>query len=86
MRWRKLAAAFSLLLIVGSILSLATKQLALGLDFTGGTQVEVYYADAVPLDDIRQTLANQFFIGVYSIFGFCSHSFCNGYCFHESNH
>jgi preprotein translocase subunit SecF len=63
MRWRKLAAAFSLLLIVGSILSLATKQLALGLDFTGGTQVEVYYADAVPLDDIRQTLATAGFDG-----------------------
>ncbi len=63
MRWRKLAAAFSLLLIVGSILSLATKQLALGLDFTGGTQVEVYYADAVPLDAIRQTLATAGFDG-----------------------
>ena len=58
MRWRKLAAIFSLLLILGSIVSLASKQLALGLDFTGGTQVEVYYDEAVPLDNIRQTLAS----------------------------
>jgi preprotein translocase subunit SecF len=57
MRWRKLAAAFSLLLIVGSIASLAARQLAFGLDFTGGTQIEVVYDEEVPLDDIRQTLA-----------------------------
>jgi preprotein translocase subunit SecF len=56
MRWRTLAAAFSLVLIVGSIASLATRHLALGLDFTGGTQIEVFYAEAQPLDDIRQAL------------------------------
>ena len=63
MRWRKLAAAFSLVLIVGSIGSLATRHLALGLDFTGGTQIEVFYADAVPLDEIRQTLVGAGFDG-----------------------
>jgi preprotein translocase subunit SecF len=57
MRWRWIAIGLSLTLMVASIFSLATRQLAFGLDFTGGTQIEVVYGEAVPLDDIRTTLA-----------------------------
>ena len=53
---RKIAAIFSLLLVVGSLTSLAIKQLNWGLDFTGGTLVEVHYSDVAPLDEIRKSL------------------------------
>ena len=39
---RKLAMLFSLALVLASIGSLAVRQLNWGLDFTGGTLVEVY--------------------------------------------
>jgi preprotein translocase subunit SecF len=54
---RKIAALFSLLLIIGSIASLATRGLNFGLDFTGGTLVEVSYSQAEPLTNVRNTLA-----------------------------
>ncbi len=53
---RKVAAAFSLLLVLGSVASLAINQLQFGLDFTGGTLIEVGYETAVPLDQVRETL------------------------------
>lgn len=53
---RKIAALFSLLLILGSITSLATRGLNFGLDFTGGTLVEVSYSQAEPLTNVRNTL------------------------------
>ena len=56
MRWRKLAAVISILLVVGSIVSLATRGLALGLDFTGGVQIEVGYQQDANLETIRQQL------------------------------
>lgn len=59
MSWRKLAAGLSLLMLLGAIASLAFKQLNFGLDFTGGTLVEVLYEEPVPLPEIRQTLANE---------------------------
>lgn len=54
---RKIAALFSMLLILGSIASLATRGLNFGLDFTGGTLVEVSYSQAEPLTNVRNTLA-----------------------------
>ena len=42
---RKLALAFSTVLLLVAIGSLATKQLNWGLDFTGGTLVEVHYSE-----------------------------------------
>lgn len=53
---RKMAAALSLLLVLGSIATLAVNQLQFGLDFTGGTLIEVGYEQPVPLGDIRETL------------------------------
>jgi preprotein translocase subunit SecF len=53
---RKLAMAFSIVLLALSIGSLATKQLNWGLDFTGGTLVEVHYSESANLGAIRKTL------------------------------
>jgi len=56
MSQRKLAAIFSLLLIIGSIASLATNGLKFGLDFTGGSQIEVGYQTPADVNAIRQQL------------------------------
>jgi len=58
---RKVATVISSLLIVISITSLITQGLNLGIDFTGGTLVEVGYSEAVELDLIRQSLSNSEF-------------------------
>ncbi|MGK0500612.1 MAG: preprotein translocase subunit SecF [Oceanicoccus sp.] len=57
MAQRKIAMALSLLLILGSLGSLAVKGLNFGLDFTGGTLVEVGYSEVEPLSDIRNTIS-----------------------------
>lgn len=54
---RKLAALISVLLIVGSVVSLASKGIVLGLDFTGGTQIELGYTEPADLEKIRSDLA-----------------------------
>lgn len=56
MSWRKVAAIFSVLMLLLSIGSLATRGIAFGLDFTGGTQVEVGYSTPPDLSGIRSTL------------------------------
>jgi len=60
---RRLAMLFSLALILGSIGSLATKQLNWGLDFTGGTLVEVHYSETADLNAIRKTLNTEGYSG-----------------------
>ncbi len=54
---RKLAAVFSVAFILVSIASLTTQGLNLGIDFTGGTLVEVGYQEVVKLESIRAILA-----------------------------
>ncbi|MCH7816697.1 MAG: protein translocase subunit SecF [Proteobacteria bacterium] len=53
---RRLAATISAVLVLVSLVSLATKSLELGLDFTSGTSVRLSYSDTVVLDDVNQTL------------------------------
>lgn len=53
---RKLALSFSAAFILVSIISLLAQGLRLGLDFTGGTLVEVGYQDSVDLAKIRGVL------------------------------
>jgi preprotein translocase subunit SecF len=53
---RKIALAFSLVLIIASISSLAIKGLNFGLDFTGGTLIEVAYPQSADLNKIRNRL------------------------------
>ncbi|WP_198246085.1 protein translocase subunit SecF [methane-oxidizing endosymbiont of Gigantopelta aegis] len=55
---RKLAMIFSGLLLVVSIASLAMNGLKLGIDFTGGTLVEVGYKQPADLTAIRKALAD----------------------------
>ena len=57
MRFRKIAITISLVLFVGSIGSIFTKGLSLGLDFSGGTLVEIQYDDSVDLQKIRGVLS-----------------------------
>ncbi len=52
----KMAMFFSIALIVISIVSLAIKGMQFGLDFTGGTIIEVSYPEAVELAPIRKSL------------------------------
>lgn len=54
---RKIALIFSITLMVISIASIAIQGLNLGVDFTGGTLVEVGYDEAVELESIRSELA-----------------------------
>lgn len=54
---RKKAALFSIIICVASLAILAVKGLNLGLDFTGGTQIEVSYPTAADINTIRTEMA-----------------------------
>ncbi|MHA6494206.1 protein translocase subunit SecF [Pseudomonas borbori] len=54
---RNIAFAITVLLTVIALGSLATKGLNFGLDFTGGTQIELGYEQPADLGKIRQRLA-----------------------------
>jgi preprotein translocase subunit SecF len=54
MEKRRWAYALSLFLIVGSIVSLATRGLNWGIDFTGGVVMEVSYPTSVEPDRVRE--------------------------------
>lgn len=70
MRFRFAAWIFSGLLLAASIASLAVNQLNWGLDFTGGTVIEVGYTQEANLSEIRSTLdANGFDGAVVQNFG-----------------
>ncbi len=53
---RKPAMWISTLLSIAAIVLIAVKGLNFGLDFTGGTLIEIGYSKEVPLNDIRDTL------------------------------
>ncbi|MBT8071443.1 MAG: protein translocase subunit SecF [Gammaproteobacteria bacterium] len=69
MSQRKVALVFSLILIVVSIISLATRGLNFGLDFTGGTLIEVGYPSAPDTTEVREQLAGAGFDSVVQTFG-----------------
>ena len=66
---RNMALAFSTVLIVISIVSLVTRGLNFGLDFTGGTLIEVGYTSAPNTAEVRENLANAGFDSVVQTFG-----------------
>ena len=55
---RKAALAVSLLLVIASFVSLATRGLEFGIDFTGGILLEVQYEGVADLEGIRGDLTN----------------------------
>ena len=61
--WRKLALIASSIFLVISISSLFIKGLNWGLDFTGGTLVELSYPNGAEIDSIRDTLRSEGFEG-----------------------
>mgnify|MGYP000947637802 CR=1 FL=1 len=63
MRWSRVAAALSLFLILGSIVSFFVKGLNLGLDFTGGTLIELHYEKAPNLEAVRTQLTEAGYAG-----------------------
>jgi preprotein translocase subunit SecF len=63
MRGRFVAAAISGALLLTTVVSLATQQLNWGLDFTGGTLIELNYEQSADLGGIRDELANRGFDG-----------------------
>jgi len=56
MKYRRVAAIVSIILFSISVLSLSFKGLSLGLDFSGGTLIEVTYEEPVELESIRNIL------------------------------
>ncbi|MCG6900679.1 MAG: protein translocase subunit SecF [Gammaproteobacteria bacterium] len=60
---RRLAILLSTVLLVISLAALITRGLNFGIDFTGGTLIEVGYPQAVELEPIRAALADSDFYG-----------------------
>lgn len=60
----KLAMFFSIFLLVSSIILLVVKGLNFGVDFAGGTIVQIKYNTAAPIDEMREKLkSNDLFEG-----------------------
>ena len=71
MKYRNIAGSISLALVLASLVSLAFNQVEWGLDFTGGTLVEVAYENPVDPGDIRAELDGAGFSGhVVQFFGY----------------
>jgi preprotein translocase subunit SecF len=61
MKWKFPAIFFSTFLMLGSVVSLFTQGLNLGLDFTGGTVIEVQFQQPADLVKVRGALADNGF-------------------------
>lgn len=60
----KLAIVVSMILVLSSYVLLATKGLNYGVDFAGGTIIQVKYEKAAPIDEMREKLKiNEIFDG-----------------------
>ena len=66
---RKAAMVLSIIMIIASIGSLVVNGLNLGVDFTGGTVIEVGYPEAANVDDIRKALTDGKFDATVQHFG-----------------
>ncbi|MEN9434082.1 MAG: protein translocase subunit SecF, partial [Pseudomonadota bacterium] len=56
MRYGKLTTAISLITFILAVLALTFKGLHLGVDFTGGTVMELRYAQTAPIEQIRTSV------------------------------
>ena len=61
MKFRKIAGIFSIALFSISVLTLGFRGLTLGLDFSGGTLVEISYEEPANLEEIRSILISNNF-------------------------
>jgi len=61
MSYRKIAMVFSAILMIASIVSLSTNKLNFGLDFTGGTLIEVGFEQAADLKQLRKVMTDNGF-------------------------
>src|SRR5512137_2889923 len=57
MSYGKLTTSISLVTFILAVFFLATKGLNFGVDFTGGTVMEVHYAQPADIDRVREQLA-----------------------------
>ena len=55
---RKITTIMSIILIMASTLSLMSKGLNLGIDFTGGIQIEITFEAAPDIENVRSNLAS----------------------------
>lgn len=55
----KILAALSLVLVIASWVVILTKEFNLGIDFAGGTVIQVKYEGKAPLDDVRAALKDK---------------------------
>ncbi len=55
---RKITTVMSIILILASTLSLMSKGLNLGIDFTGGIQIEITFEAAPDIENVRSNLAS----------------------------
>ena len=70
MRYRKFAMIFSLILMTLAFTTLFVNKLNFGLDFTGGTLIEVGFEEAADLTKIRQVMdSNGFDDAVVQLYG-----------------
>lgn len=70
MRLKWLAVGLSALLMVASVVGFASRGINWGLDFTGGTVIELGFSQAADLADIRRTLSKAGFSdAVVQLFG-----------------
>ncbi len=58
MKYRKVSIAVSLVLILGSLLLLATKGVNFSVDFAGGVAMQVEFEKAVDVGSVRETLSS----------------------------
>lgn len=56
LRWRFVSYVVSLLLVLGSLFLLMTRGLNLGLDFTGGTVLEIRFSKDVDISEVRRAV------------------------------
>ena len=56
MKYRKIAGIISIILFIISVGSLFFRGLSLGLDFSGGTLIEVSYETPISLEEVRSSL------------------------------
>ncbi|MBT8428315.1 MAG: protein translocase subunit SecF, partial [Gammaproteobacteria bacterium] len=55
---RQIALVFSLVLITVAVGSIVVRGLSLGIDFTGGTLIEVGYSEPAHLESVRKALVD----------------------------